>query len=246
MGKGMSKSRERRIRLVERQLIHQSWPRLQVLVIFTFTGLVGFLTSFTLLHVGVRSMWLRYAIVMLIAYGVFLLLLRLWLWMQRNSLKSLNDINADFDMGSEGGGSRASRTPKENVRSARISAASSGSLSESDSASFSSIASADLKEGWLLVLAAILIISGFLASCYIILIAPTLLAEVLVDGVLLAGLYKRVKTIEPQHWLRSAVQRTIVPALIATVCFTAAGYAMQRAVPDAKTIGEVWKHLVHE
>jgi hypothetical protein len=100
----------------------------------------------------------------------------------------------------------------------------------------------DLEEGWLIVVAVVAILGGLIASLYIVYIAPALLAEILVDGVLVAGLYKRVKRIEQRHWLQTAVRRTLAPALVVALFFTAAGFAMQKFVPNAHSIGDIWKH----
>jgi len=115
----------------------------------------------------------------------------------------------------------------------------SGSSSAADGIGFD----LDLEEGWLLVIAVIALIGGLIASLYIIYIAPALLAEILVDGVLVAGLYRRVKHIEQRHWLRAAVRRTFLPALLCATLFAVAGYAMQKAFPEAHSIGDVWKHI---
>jgi hypothetical protein len=227
-------------------------PRLQVALILLLTGLAGFLTSFSLLHLGISRMWLRYPIAILIAYCVFLLLLRLWLWLQRHSLE------VDFDPSVLDFSSSESSTHVESFRfSGGGGDASGGGAGGSwgESVSSSSVSSGgpassggsfdlDLEEGWLIVIAIIALIGGLIASFYIIYIAPALLAEILVDGALVAGLYKRVKHIEQRHWLRSAVRRTLLPAVLVATFFTLAGYTLQKAVPEAHTIGEVWKHIV--
>ena len=237
-------TRERRIEIVKRRLLRGSMPRIQISVILAFTGLAGFLTSFSLLRFGVSSMWMRYPVAIIVAYSVFLLLLRLWLWLQRHSIDfdlDLTDgdvvdafhgfpIETGKDVGNEAGGSWAE------------------SISSSPPSNGSSLVDGvdfglDLEEGWLVVLAVVLLSGGLIASFYVIYIAPALLAEILVDGALLAGLYKRVKKIEERHWLRSALHRTLLPAFLAATFFTIAGFLMQRAVPTAHTIGDVWRHI---
>ena len=94
-----------------------------------------------------------------------------------------------------------------------------------------------------MVLAIVAIVAGLIASLYVVYIAPVLLAEILVDGVLVAGLYKRVKGIEQRHWLRAAVRRTLLPALLVALFFGVAGYALQSAVPEARKIGDVWREV---
>lgn len=100
-------------------------------------------------------------------------------------------------------------------------------------------------EGCAVVLAvvavALAVLAGLVVSFYVVWAAPALLAEILVDGLLVAGLYKRVRRVERRHWLRAAVRRTILPVALTAVSFTAAGYAMQRAVPGARSVGEFWK-----
>jgi hypothetical protein len=85
---------------------------------------------------------------------------------------------------------------------------------------------------------------ALVAILYVVYIAPALLAEILVDGILVTGLYRKLKGIEQRYWLRAAVRRTLLPALIAAALFSLTGYALQRAAPKAKSIGEVWKHFM--
>jgi hypothetical protein len=241
------------------------------------TGLGGFLISFSLLHLGVSQMWLRYPVVILLAYCLFLLLLRLWLAFQRAQDRSNLELDfdpsglADFNpsgltnydeafrfsgTGGDAGGGGAGGSWGESVA-----ASSSSPLASSPSASVSSSASVsggsttsssgglgldiDLdSEGCLFILLAIAaIIAGLVAVFYVVYAAPALLAEILLDGVLLTGLYKRLKGIEQRHWLWSAVRRTLLPALLAALFFSLAGFAMQKAAPEARSVGEVWRHI---
>jgi hypothetical protein len=103
----------------------------------------------------------------------------------------------------------------------------------------------DADEGCALLLIPIIAVIGLvIAMCYVVYAAPVLLAEILVDGLLLAGLYKRLKGVEPRHWLRSAVRRTLLPAMLTTALFISAGYLMQRAIPEARSIGDFWQRAV--
>lgn len=247
----MIQRRDRRIEIIKGRLLRRSMPRFQVSLVLLFTALAGFFTSFSLLHLGLSWMWLRYPIAILIAYCVFLLLLRLWLWLQRRSFDVDFDLSGidfrpldassagesfqfggggDFGGGGAGGNWGPSVSPCPSVL---------GDDSVVDRLGFD----LDLEEGWLIVLAVVALIGGLAASVYLIYIAPALLAEILVDGALVAGLYKRVKKIEQRHWLRAAVRRTVLPAVLAVIFFTVAGYAMQKAVPAAHSIGDVWNHL---
>jgi hypothetical protein len=224
-------------------------PRILVSLILSLTALAGFLTSFSLLHLGVTLMWLRYPLAISVAYCVFLLLLALWLWSQRRGVdidpSALDLIPTEYTQsgesfqfgGGDAGGGGAGGSWGEGASSASSEVPSKGST-------FSAVGlDLDIEEGWLLVVAIIALIGGLIASFYLIYIAPVLLAELLVDGVLVAGLYRRVKGVEQRHWLRAAVRQTVVPALLVALFFALAGYALQRAVPEAHTIGEVWDHM---
>jgi hypothetical protein len=217
----MNRKRERRIELVQRRLLRKSAPRLLVTLILSLTGLAGFLASFCLLHLGMSSMWLRFPTAILIAYCVFLLLLRLWLWVRKRGVKGDIDV---FEL---------------DVFSYEPSPPSRAIKSTADGISFD----LDLEEGWLVVLAIAAVVAGLVASFYVIYIAPSLLAEILVDGALVAGLYKRVNHAEQRHWLSGAVRQTVIPAILVAVFFTIAGVAFHKAVPEAHTVGEVWQYI---
>jgi hypothetical protein len=241
--------RARRIESVQQRLL---LPRLQVSLILLVTAFAGFLTSFLLLSQGVLRMWLRYPIAILVAYCVFLGLLALWVWLQRRTGDADLDFDLDldfpddlpstheysFDAGDDYGGDEVGGSCDTNLSS------SSGTTSGGSGAT-DGIFDLDLGEGEgiLIVIALAAMVAGAIASFYVIYIAPVLLAEILVDGVLVVSLYKRVKRIEHRHWLRAAVRHTVLPALLVSAFFTVAGYLLQQAIPEAHTMGEVWSHI---
>lgn len=94
------------------------------------------------------------------------------------------------------------------------------------------------------LLAIALIVAGLLASLYVVYAAPTLLAELLVEGLLLSGLYRGIrKGAQQGDWLRAVVRRTWIPVLLTLALFAAAGYMLQRAAPRAHSIGEAWRMI---
>src|SRR5262245_2464710 len=80
-------SREELIEKTEARLLRHSLPRLQMSIVVALTGAAGFLTSYTLLQLGMDAMAVRYPLAVGAAYGVFLLLLRAWLYIQRHGLE---------------------------------------------------------------------------------------------------------------------------------------------------------------
>jgi hypothetical protein len=196
-------------------------------------------------------MWLRYPVAILTAYGVFLMLLGIWLWLQRHSLDA-DLLDLDFHRssasdtaeslhfgGGDGGGGGAGGSWGESVSSSTSASSASSGGSGSADIGFG----LDFEEGCLVVIALLALVGGLVASFYVIYIAPALLAEILVDGAMVAGLYRRVRNIEPGNWLQTAVRRTILPAILAAVFFTVAGVALQKAYPTAQSIGDVWNQF---
>jgi hypothetical protein len=237
---GTERRRERKIESLKRRLQRKSYPRLHASLILLLTGLTCFLVSFTLLRLGLTAMWLRYPLAILVAYGVFLILLRVWLSLSRPRDWYLDEVvdtttevvSSDSTEVSAPGGSWGQSVST--VTSTRSSGSSGFSFD------------LDLDDGWFLLIVVVVLIAVLGAALYVVYIAPVLLAEILLDGVLLAGLYKQVKSIEHKHWLRSAVGRTALPAVVVIVIFTIGGYAMQRIAPEAHSIGEVWKHITSD
>jgi hypothetical protein len=80
----------------------------------------------------------------------------------------------------------------------------------------------------------------------VIYIAPVLLAEILVDSLLIGGLYKRIERIDRNHWLQTAVRKTLIPVLLCLLFSGIAGWALQAIAPEAKSIGEVWSAVTTE
>ena len=73
-------------------------------------------------------------------------------------------------------------------------------------------------------------------------IAPNLLAEVLLDGVLATTLYRRLRAVDSRHWLETAVARTWVPVVVVAAFFVIAGAVCHWYAPEASTLSGVWRH----
>lgn len=264
-------SREELIAKAKERLLRHGLPRLQMSLILALTGASGFLTSFVLLQVGLDTMAVRYPIAVLVAYAVFLLLLQIWLKFQRDGWEGdgLDLLEVPFSSGGSGGGSGGGggftggggrfggggasssyESPASAVRMPLKSSGGSGGGGGSAKGGGSGFSfSLDLDDGGFLVVLAIgaIAVAAFGAAIYLIWTAPILLAEVLVDGLIMTGLYRRLKrTEDPDHWMVGAVRRTWIPALVVVILFSFAGWLLQRAVPDARSIGGAWKAVSTE
>ena len=223
-------TREELVEKTRDRLLRRGLPRFQMSVLLALTGATGFLASFGMLKLGVESMTLRYPVAVALAYGVFLLLLRLWLKLQRDGWGEAVDFGMDVLENSDFAVSDAPHPMGGGASLAR------------DSGSGLDF-SFDLEGAGVLVLLAVLIVAvaALGAALWVLWIAPGLLAEVLVDGLVLAALYRRLRRPQPTWWLTGAVRRTCVPALIVAVLLSGAGALLHQAVPGARSIGAAWK-----
>lgn len=268
----MPYSRARAVATVERWLVRRSLPRLQMFVMVVLTGFGGFAASFALLHTGIGHMWIRYPLAILVAYTLFLLMLRIWIWLA-NPDRSLPNIRIDdadlpsvgnigssrggssgagFRFGGKGdfGGGGASDTfgdadAPSPVQTQGVVAGVASSQGGSGGGSSSgggggSIGSIDLgDDGVWIVVAIAAVLAVVLAAGYVIWVAPALFAEVLLDGLLVTRLYRRMRDVETHYWLWTAVRKTAIAVIVVMVFAGIAGYAFERITPGARSIGEV-------
>ncbi len=102
---------------IRQRLGHDGFPRVQMSLIVGLTGAVGLLFSFFLLQLGVTSMALRNPLTLRLAYGVFLVLLWLWLRTKAEDYVDIPDLSGLVPRGSgetiapafEGGGHAGAR-----------------------------------------------------------------------------------------------------------------------------------------
>lgn len=249
---------------VQRHLEHSSYPRVQMGLIMGLTGAFGMLCSYVLLQSGVGSMAVRYPLALAGAYLFFLLLL--WLWL-RSSADDWGSAADAADVLPEGGhgtsvpkissggggdfggaGAQGRWVPARDAAEvgslpARSVAAPALPTDSGDTALGASVgdavadaSSADEVVIPLLVLA--LLLGLALASLYVVYLAPSLLAELSVDGALSYSVYRHLARTEKRHWLGTAVRRTGLPLLVTAVFVTLIGWGLSVAAPGAHTLGE--------
>lgn len=240
------------------------YSRAQMTLILTVTGLAGFLCSVALLHLGLGIIWMRYLLSICVAYAVFLFLVRIWLAYHRRNMAGESGSYDRFDIGGfhSGGGSSFTSAPYTGG-GGTFGGGASGSfetpaletpalvgVSEATepaaTASGISIPTIDLDSDSASILVAVAVIaaivSALAASAYVIFAAPQLLAELLLNGALSAGLSLRLRGIERENWLETAVQKTWVPVAVVMLFFVLTGLLMHWYTPEAKSVSDVWRH----
>lgn len=238
-------SRQDAVRRLRGKLERDGYPRLQMMSLVAITGAVGFLASYGLLRFGLDQMWVRYVVACAIAYLAFLALL--WLWMRSRMDGHFDAADApSFDHGTSGetawsgGGGQSGGA---GASSSFDASNTSSSLSAEDAVGEAFGSVPDVDEFAIPLLAIALVLVLLLSSLFIVYSAPVLFAEVLLDGVLAASLYRRLRRIETRHWLDTAIRRTVWPFVMTATLLGVIGFGMARYVPEADSIGDVLRHV---
>lgn len=253
-------------------LEQQDYPRLQMTLMVVGTALAGMLASWVFMHMGIIHMGWRYGCSVICAYMAFLGLLRIWLHFEGRRIQvdmgivdaedvvDLVDEASDIELpsfhGGGGGGGASSvdssletspqapmilSQPVPMTPQSTVSGGGGGSGSGGGSFDFS----LDGDEAVVVILILAALAAALVAAFWIIYQAPTILADVALNGALSAGLYKRLKKVEEgENWVFSAFKRTALPFAVVGVLFAVAGHYMQAYAPEARSVGGVWQHYV--
>jgi len=203
---------------------------------------------------GIKWMWLRYPLSVLVAYAVFLSLIWCWLKLYRKKL----NVDLDFvDLPDEmiEGGPTGLPTFHSSGGGEFGGGGVSGSF-ENDSpvthgpALSKNTGIADhldlpFDADELILITVVLGVSllAIVVAIMMVVSAPTLLGEVLIDSALTAGFYRRLKKTEGGNWLKSAFNRTWLPVFGLIIFFVVAGLIFHWYSPGADSIGDIWIHF---
>lgn len=263
-------ARAQAVRRVAARLERASHPRVQMALLVSATGSAGFFLDRAMLKAGLSRMSVRYALAVGLAYGVFLVLIKVWLVFhcRRKARSESSGTSWDLNVASGGGGGSGGG-PSFSFRGGGGSSGGGGaSLSFADEGAAPQVVAVPVPSSGggsklfsfgggggggggldgdevlcvLAVLAAVL--GAFLAAGYLVMQAPAILGDVLVGGSLSAGLYKRLKTLEQESWLERALKKTVLPFAAVALLLGVAGHFAQKAAPEARSIGGVWHHIV--
>lgn len=226
--------RSQLVERVHRHLDERDWPRTLLVALIASSGFAGFIVSYGLLSAGVESMAWRYAVAAVTGYAAFLVLLGLYVRWRCGGGEldaDLLDVADVLDVRFPGGSSSPSY-----FSGGRSGGGASSSWGSGSSGGDGSWLDGDVDFGWVL-LAIAAALAALLAVTYIVWTAPALLAEVLVDAVIVSTVSRRLGQIERRDWTATAIRRTWLPAAIMIATLAVAGWALQKAAPETKSIG---------
>lgn len=248
----MNPTPERVVNRMRSRLQEGYWPRLHGLLLITLATAAACLVSVVLLWLGAHSMAVRYAVAALCGYLCFVGLIRAWVRWKWSHMDftgdgdlGVSDVIANVPIPLPSRAGPAVGQMFSGGRSGGGGASGSWGSSTPSSGSGGGGISLDLDTDdlvWLIV-ALVAAVAGFAAVAYVIWIAPTLLAEVAVNAAVAGKVYHGMRKRDPRHWTADVRRRTGFAALAIIISAAAAGYALQRIAPDARSIGGVWAHL---
>lgn len=245
-------TRKQKLAKMHDKIIKSSYPRLEMILLVCFTGLTGFLSSYWLYKFGFTTMWTRYLVSIGVSYMSFIVLLKVWLWcktsppISSSNSNGLDNVGEIFDLPYPSG--PAPHIPSVDFHGAGGSFDSGGASGHFDADSSGAFgeaigAAAHAEEAAIPLIVIVTVLFALLSSIIFVFSlvnsAPILFSELLVDGVLSASLYRRLKGIDKYHWLESAVKRTFWPFFWVAVTFMIVGVVVQSFMPQIHSIGEL-------
>jgi hypothetical protein len=207
-------------------------------LILLWAGTIAFGISAGLLWCGTESMALRYGTASIGGYLAFLLAIGSWLRYQKGGHLTVElppNRMTRSDQWFEGGGGSFDGG---------------GATGRWDSGTSSSGGLDIPSDGDEILLPLIVVLVSLVAALsvasYVIWIAPSLLAEVLVDGAIMTGIYRRLRDQETPDWVSGVVRRTWLPAMLLTALVSGGGALIQYRVPSAQTLREALDYRAPE
>jgi hypothetical protein len=214
--------RARAARGMRRYFERRRWPRLSLGLVMVFTGLSGFGISYVLLRLGMDAMWQRYPLAVLGAYAVFLLLLRLWVEIERATFDPEDpEVLAALEAGAR---EPTTKSTKKDSWLDWLDIPDIGGVDSAEGCAVGILIAAALG----LIVVMVTMVAG----------APVLIGEVAMDVFLVSILYRRLKAAEREHWLAAAVRQTWMHVLAAAALLAIIGGCLDMLAPGADTLGE--------
>lgn len=189
-------------------------PRLMMCGVLFLTAAAAFLGSRALFWAGLNNATLRYPLAVLAAWFVFIVLVRIWVWLESTSVPTaLNDrLGHEFD--------------SEDYKSAESIA---GKTFERTFDMTVNVADGDSDGvGCAVVLVITAIVGGFGGMFALIGGAHALIAEAFLDIVVAGSLARSLPIHDAQWWAYGVLRRTWLAALSCTVIASAIGYFVQK------------------
>ncbi len=232
------------------KLLKRYFVRWHMSAILAATVASGVVIDKGLLAVGFGSMGWRYAVSVLGAYGVFFLLVRMWIWYAAGIQPKVPDFDLPDDVPLPSGGGGGGSVAEVGFHGFQGGDAGGGGASDlfdpavtpgsggggSSGGGFGGSLDLDISvddEGiWILLALAVLVLIIAGAGGYLIWMAPEILPEVALECAIGAGLVRQLKD-EGSGWAGRLLWKTWIPLVIVMVAAFAVGSFIQSTCPGA-------------
>ena len=204
------------MKFLRHQLEKRFWLRWHMFLILAATIASGFAVNVALHHLLQVGMALRYPLSVVASYGVFFLIMRGWLSYIRSQYQPEPAIDHAEDEVGEAG--MDFDVPKKLIEGG----------------------SSVMDEPWgcVIVLSLTAVVSVAWWGVLAVTNAPLILADVLFQFLLAAGLIRPARRVEAEDWKQSLFGATFLPFVTAFIVAAAAGLVLQAIKPDATSLGE--------
>jgi hypothetical protein len=230
--------------------------RLHMTLILMATAMAGAVASKLLLMAGLHNPAIRYPLTVIIAYGIFFVAIKFWLWIIVGSVavqSKLSDLSLPDISSLPGGGGSSASAPSFSGGGGGFggggasgswgdAAPSSGSSGGGSSGGGGGSFDLDLDEGAgiiiVLILLGILLAAIFGAGIYLIYQAPSILSEVAFDSVLAMVLAKKSKNMVEPNWVGNVFRATWKEFAIILAIAAVAGIAIHLIFPGVTKLSQ--------
>ena len=221
--------RERILRGLRAYFSRERMPRLAMSFVLILTAGAGFFCSRLLMHAGLDVMAVRSLISTLAAWGILIMLMRLWIEIERRKFNS----PADLARVAEHQGHEHENPSWEHAGDVAVRALDAASSSVDDPLGCLI---------GLLIAAAVFLFVGVLCGFFMLIAsAPALLAEAFLDAVVAGFLTRGVRTHDAQWWAGGIIRRTWKVAIPLAVLLASTGFALQKWKPAIHTLGDLFR-----
>jgi len=201
---------------LRRRLGQRFFVRWHMSLILAGVVLAGLGASRVLLALGVRSLPLRWLLVLAFAYGVFFVLVRLWMAYV------------------------ASLWPAEAQAAARERNRRPGSMLDYLSHGLDFGEAFSVGEWILLLVLGLIVASLFGFAVWVVIEAPALLAEAAFEALLASGLLPATQRLEARGWAGSLFGDTVKPFAVVAAITVGIGWAVQWLCPEAVRLADLF------
>lgn len=219
-------------------ILLQGSPRLKVFIIVAATLITGLGASFLLLKLGVKAMWLRYALATLIAYAGFFFYMRLMIyWFYTIShekeviRKKVDDTVDGIDVDAGDVAEAAVDLLDSGVSAPEVSGSGGFSVGDlfgdGDAVPF--------------IIGIVILLGIFVGSFYVVYIAPELIFEITFEALVSVGFYRMAKKQQRKDWMESTFHATIWPFVATLVLATVGGLVIQWIDPEVVKMRDLFR-----